>query len=98
MAENSPIFNITNNKLIGLYKGNLINYNKGLFFKFIIKEFINEYKYTNKLLRFDRKKNEINILFNINKKDINKDIYFLNHNRYFDFRTLKLIYYNNQSN
>ena len=98
MAENSPIFNITNNKLIGLYKSNLINYNKGLFFKFIIKEFINEYKYTNKLLRFDRKKNEINILFNINKKDINKDIYFLNHNRYFDFRTLKLIYYNNQSN
>ena len=69
-----PIFNLSNNKLIGIHIKNSKYYYKGLIFNFIINEFIEEYKIekNNKYAL-----NEIDILMKINKIDINKDIYFL---------------------
>ena len=64
----SPIFSLTTNKLIGFYHTNSNYYNKGIFLKFIIDEFI---KYKHYLF------NEINISVKVNKEEINKDIYFL---------------------
>ena len=46
----SPIFNLSNNKLIGIYKNNSKYYNKGIFLNFIISEFIKEYKNTKKYI------------------------------------------------
>jgi len=68
-----PIFNLSNNKIIGIHIKNSKYYYKGLLFNFIINEFIEEYKIDkiNKYLW-----NEIDILMKINKKDINKDIFF----------------------
>ena len=71
---NSKIFNLSNNKLIGIFKNCSECYNKGIFFNYFIKEFINEYKQTRKE---ENNNNEINILLNIERKDINKNIYFL---------------------
>ena len=61
-----PIFDLSNNKLIGISKENSKLFNNGLFFN--INEFINEFRNT---------KNEIDILINIEEEDINKEIYFL---------------------
>ena len=72
--KNSPIFNLSNNKLIGIYNSYSKYYNKGIFFNFIIKEFISQKR---KLRRNKMKSNEIKILINIDKKDINRQIYFL---------------------
>ena len=66
-AEYSFIFNLNNNKLIGNHKNSTKYYNKGIIFNNIIKE-IKNYSIMN----------EINILINIEKEDINKEIYFLN--------------------
>ena len=78
----SPIFNLFNNKLIGIYKYNSDYYAKGICFKYIINEFIKEIELSKKKLNFGNSydnnfKNEINILINIEKNDINKNIYFL---------------------
>ena len=40
----SPIFNLSNNKLIGIHKCISNYYNRGIFFKYLIEEFINKYK------------------------------------------------------
>ena len=77
-----PIFNLSNNKLIGIHIKNSKYYYKGLIFNFIINEFIEEYK-----IEKNDALNEIDILMKINKIDINKDIYFLdkeNKNNEFD--------------
>ena len=66
----SPVFNLSNNKLIGLYKNRHDFYIKGIFFKFIIDEFINIYK-NNKNMN-----NEIDILIKANEKDVNRNLYF----------------------
>ena len=63
-----PIINLSNNKLIGIYKNSSKYYNKGIYLKLIINEFLKKYK----------DKTEIEILINIDEKDINKEIYFLN--------------------
>ena len=68
----SPIFNLSNNKLIGIYKSTSQYNNKGIFFKYIINEFIKSIKLKNTLY------NEIDILIRVNKEHINKNIYFLN--------------------
>ena len=44
LSNGFPIFNLSNNKLIGIYKKSSCYFNKGIFFKFIINEFIKEYK------------------------------------------------------
>ena len=77
----SPIFNLSNNNLIGIYKNSSIYYNKGIFLNMIISEFIKEYKNTKRLLQSS--KNEINIIdikINVNKNDINKKIFFSDYN------------------
>ena len=66
----SLIFNLNNNKLIGIHKNNKYYYNKGINFRRIIQQIKN---YLNSI-------NEIDILIDIKKGDINKEIYFLNDN------------------
>ena len=69
--ELSLLFNLKNNKLIGIHNKGFKYSNKGLFVKFIIDKFIQNYKHKN------NNNNEINIIVNIKENDINKDIYFL---------------------
>ena len=75
-----PIFNLSNNKLIGIYNNDDKFKNDGIFMKYIIKEFLEEYKYKKYYLEYNNRSfiNEINILINAEKEDINKEIYFLN--------------------
>jgi len=75
-ANGSPIFNLSNHKLLGIYKKNSKYFIKGIFFKFIIEQFIIIY-YRNK----NKYKNTKINLFNIkedNHKVINnkKDAYY----------------------
>jgi len=74
----APVFSLSKNKLIGIYKESSNYYNKGIILKFIINEFLQEY---NKSLIASKNEdnciNEINILVNIETEDINKNIYFL---------------------
>ena len=76
----APIFNSTNNKLIGIYNNRSKYFIKGMFLKMIINKF-------NKIIRMHKNilenKNEIDILIKIHKEDINKEIYFLN-NKFID--------------
>ena len=66
------IFNLANNKIIGIHnKSNPIFNNEGLFFNSIIKGFSVIYKHNIYL------NNEINIVIKVEKKDINKKVYFL---------------------
>ena len=62
----SPIFNLSNNKLIGIHKNISNYYNRGIFLRYLINGFINIYK----------RSNEINLLINIKKDEINEKIYF----------------------
>ena len=64
----SLIFNLNNNKLIGIHKNKNKYYNKGICFNNIFKLIKNYIHYNN----------EINILVDIKKEDINKKIYFIN--------------------
>ena len=75
ISNGSPIFNIDNNKLMGIYKNNSSHYSKGIFFKILIKEFIKEYNYSKKEFNYLNKiKNELSITVNVEKEDINKKI------------------------
>ena len=66
------IFNLLNNKLIGIHKENNSYFCKGLFFKDIIKKYINNFRHKLSV------ENEINIKVKIDKiLEINKEIYFL---------------------
>ena len=82
----APIFSINDHKLLGIYKSNSGLYNKGIILKFIIDQFIKEYKQTKIFLKYNKYfNNEINIEIKIDKDDIGKKIYFLdnyneNHN------------------
>ena len=68
----SPIFNLNNNKLIGIYEIRSKYTIKGLFFNFIINTFAKTINIHKNI--FDIKK-EIDILIKIYKEDINKKIY-----------------------
>ena len=71
-SKGLPIFNLSNKKIIGIhaYRLNDNNYNKGkLFLKDIVETIFEELN--------QMKKNEITLLINIDKKDINKKIFFL---------------------
>ena len=66
------IFNLSNNKLIGIHKENNSYFCKGLFFKFIIKKYINNFRHKLSV------ENEINITVKIDDiLKLNKEIYFL---------------------
>ena len=58
-----PIFNLSNNKIIGIHENNLNNKNKGIVLTNIIRQCNN--------------KNEIDLKVNIDKYDIKRNIYFL---------------------
>ena len=79
-----PIFDLSNNKLLGIYNKNSKIYNKGIFFKFIINEFINKYKYIIEYKSEKKVENEFNILINITKKSVNKINFFLDNYFYKD--------------
>jgi len=64
-SKYSLIFNLNNNKLIGIHKNTNNYYNKGINFRSIIKNYLSNM-------------NETDILINIEKEDINEEIYFLN--------------------
>ena len=61
-SSGSPILNLKNNKVIGIHKEAINNYNKGLFLNYPIKEFINKYNNKNII-------KELNEIFNLNLKD-----------------------------
>jgi len=66
-SSGSPILRLSNKKIIGIHKEGVNDYNKGTLLKYPINEYLN-------------KKNEINeikLKIEIEKEDINKDIYFL---------------------
>ena len=99
----SPIFNLYNNKLIGICKeSNKKYYNRGIFLKNNINEFIKicnyqnhiKYKYMHEYLR---NKNAIIILIKIEKEDLNKKIYFLD-NGYKGFKNNEWIEYYEHDN
>ena len=62
-----PIFNVTNNKIIGIFNSNNKYFNKGIFFNYLINEFIN--------IPY----NEISIKITVKEEDLNLNnkIYFL---------------------
>ena len=71
ISKFSPIFNLSNNKLIGIHKNKSKYYNKGIYFKSII----------NKNIYYN---SEVEILIKIERNDINKEIYFLDNYEYKD--------------
>ena len=87
----APIFNLTNNKLIGFYNNASKYFIKGIILKIIIDKF-------NKIIRMHKNifeaKNEIDILIKIHKKDINKEIYFLNNKFIYNNKSLNKDYIN----
>ena len=66
-SAGAPIFNLENNKVIGLHISSNKNpyYNKGTFLKYAINDLNNN-------------KNQIQIFVKVNKNNINKEVYFLN--------------------
>ena len=66
--NNLPIFDLTNNKIIGIHEKTSKYYNKGILLKKIIETFFNGYNI---------KKNEIDLIIKIDKNDINNKIYFI---------------------
>ena len=80
-----PIFNLSNNKLIGIHNNNdNKHFKKGINLKRNINEFIKRVKYPNNIqYKYEYNYyniNEIDILIKIKKEDINKEIYFVKHN------------------
>ena len=71
------IFNLTNNKIIGINSSNPKYDNRGIFLKNVINRFINSYNNKFKM------NNEINLLIKVDQVDINKEIYFLDNNGIF---------------
>jgi len=73
----NPIFNLTNNRLIGMHKNKGKYFNNGISFKTIIKDYRIKSKYNSFKSYKDNLNEKIMILIDIKKEDINKEIYFL---------------------
>ena len=85
ILNGSPIFNLSNNKLLGIHQKQLKYYNRGIFFKNIIKEFIIKYKCNMKRKKYyESNNNEINILIKVDKEEIDQKIYFMDNYEYKD--------------
>ena len=93
ISKCSPIFNLSNNKIIGLSKNCSEKTNKSISFKFLIDEFneryefveyINYFKANDKYNYNQNFKNEIDILIKVDENDIGKEIYFLDNYEYRD--------------
>ena len=79
----SLIFNLSNNKLIGIHKSCSKFYNKGLLLKSIIKGFLHKFK-------FKYPNNEIDILIKVEKNsELNRKLYFLDNYKYKDNEGIK---------
>ena len=83
LPKNSPIFNLSSNKVIGLYQNNNNYYNKGIFFNILINEFIKEYRHEQKLY------NEIDLYYKVNYYETYKKHYFLDNFAYIDDQDIK---------
>ena len=79
----SLIFNLNNNKLIGIFRKVTKCYNRELLLKFIIKEVIKEYNKNKGHNNFNLP-NEINLLVKVYKNQVNEKIFFLDNYEYFD--------------
>ena len=86
-SSGSPILNIANNEIIGIHKEFVKSreINRGTLLKYPIKGFIESLK--------KNKKNEIEIIMKVEKKEINKEIYFLDNIDFVDEKKIK--YYHN---
>ena len=82
-SSGSPILNLSNNKVLGIHKEASIHfqYNIGTFLKYPIQDYIN--------IIINTIKNEIKIDLTIDKKNVNKNIYFLDNSDYTDEKTNK---------
>ena len=92
-SSGSPIINLDSNKVVAVHTGSPKNFkfNKGIFLKYPINEFLNIYNGNNIIEYKDNEddykinKNEIKITLKIEESDIDKDIYFLdNTNKYLE--------------
>ena len=74
-SSGSPILNISNNQVIGIHKESAIknNFNKGTYLKYPIIEYLNNIN----IIKKNEIKNEINIKVKVDKKHVNKNIFFL---------------------
>ena len=94
-SSGSPIINLLNNNIIGIHKegSNHFKYNKGTYLKYPINEFINQYNNNNNI--DNNIDNKIEIILDINKSDINKNIYFLDNTDYIEDKTNIKYFHNN---
>jgi len=90
-SSGSPILNLETNKVIGIHSGTIIKnyeskYNIGILLKYPLNQLNknNEIKEKKRSIINQIKNNEIKITIEINKDDINKDIYFLDNTDYND--------------
>ena len=82
-SNGAPIFDLNNNKLIGIYKNNSNYYAKGIFLQFVLKEFIKEVIHSRKNLK-KVCENKISFIVNVEKEDVFKKIFFLDNYIYKD--------------
>ena len=83
----SPIFNLSNNKIIGIHNCSSILYNQGINMKNLIKEFIKHYKIEklgNKKYLKTKGDNEIDICIDVDNFKDKEKIYFLDNYEYKD--------------
>ena len=82
-----PIFNLSNNKIIGLYVEKSKFFHKGILFNDILDEIKNEIFDNIKMGKGNdnniKRKNEIKLVVNAEKNEINKEIYFLDNIKYY---------------
>ena len=78
-SKGSLIFNLSNNKIIGIHNDIYFNHaNNGIFLNSIIDDFIIRYTYKRKHNLINN--NEIDILIRVEKEDVSKKIFYLNKN------------------
>ena len=75
-SSGSPIINFETRKVIGIHFGSKLNINVGRLLRKPIEEFFK--------INIDKKKNEIILNLEIEKDDLNKEIYFLDNINYSD--------------
>ena len=80
-----PIFNLSNNKFIGIYTSKSIYYNKGIILGSIINELIDIYFNNKNLLKLSKNNiSEIELTINVDRMDVNQNMYFLDNYVYRD--------------
>ena len=82
-----PIFNVINNKIIGIFNSNNKYFNKGIFFNYLISEFIN-IPYNEIDIKITVKEDDLN--FNNKKIYFLDTVFFLKNSLYFNFHLILL--------